>query len=123
MFKMIIGDDECDTVIDFCYLGDVVGQTGGCTDAVTARIRSAWKSFHELLPILTNRSIHFSQRGNIFEKCVRNVLLYGSETWPLLKEDLYHLKRTERAMIRWICEVKLKQLHSTNDLKSRESLT
>ena len=37
--------DEFETVSKFCYLGDVVGQPGGCFDAVTARIRSVWKAF------------------------------------------------------------------------------
>ena len=65
---------------EFCCLGDVIGQAGGCTDAVTARIGSAWKAFHELLPILTNRGISLANRGKVFKACVRTVLLYGSET-------------------------------------------
>ena len=43
-----IDRDEFGTVSEFCYLGDVIGQAGGCIDAVTARIHSAWKAFHEL---------------------------------------------------------------------------
>ena len=86
--KVMIDGDEFDTVTDFCYLGDTLGQAGGCADAETARIRSAWKSFHELLPMLTNCGIYLRRRGNMFEKCVRTVLLYGSETWPLSHDDL-----------------------------------
>ena len=51
--KIVIGTDEFESVVDFCYLGDALGQAGGCAEAVTARIRSAWKSFHGLLPLLT----------------------------------------------------------------------
>ena len=51
--KIKIGRDEFETVARFCYLGDVLGQAGGCADYVTARIRSAWKAFRELLPIIT----------------------------------------------------------------------
>ena len=40
-----IDNDEFEIVIQFCYLGDVVGQACGCADAVTARIGSAWKGF------------------------------------------------------------------------------
>ena len=50
--------------------------------SVTARIGSAWKAFHELLPILTNKGISLVNRGKVFKACVRSVLLYGSETWP-----------------------------------------
>ena len=52
-----------------------------------------------------------------------SVLLYGSETWPLSQEDLYRLKRSDHAMIRWICRVELVQLHSTNDLKFKLRIT
>ena len=46
-----------ETVLDFCYLGDVTKNTGGCVDAVTAKIKSAWTNFRELLPLLNNRAI------------------------------------------------------------------
>ena len=48
-----IESKEFEVVSEFCYLGDVIEQAGGCTNTVTARIGSAWKAFHELLPILT----------------------------------------------------------------------
>ena len=50
--KIIIGTGEFESDVDFCYLVDALGQAGVCTDAATARIRSAWKSFHGLLPFL-----------------------------------------------------------------------
>ena len=50
----MIDGDEFDMLKEFCYLGDVCGESGGCADAATSRIRSAWQAFHELLPILTN---------------------------------------------------------------------
>ena len=36
-----ISRDGFEIVSEFCYLGDVIGQTGGCTDTLTARIGSA----------------------------------------------------------------------------------
>ena len=83
-----IDRDEFEIVSEFCYLGDVIGQAGGCTDAVTARIGSAWKVFHEILLILTNKGISLVNRGKVFKACVRSVFLYASETWPLSTEDL-----------------------------------
>ena len=44
--KIVIGTGEFESDVDFCYLGDALGHAGGCADASTARIRSAWKSFH-----------------------------------------------------------------------------
>jgi len=51
-----------------------------CVDAVTARINSAWKSFRELLPLLTDRTISPRHRDDVFSACVRAVLLHASET-------------------------------------------
>lgn len=86
----------------FCYLGDAIGQAGGCTEAVTARIRSAWKKFRDLLPVLTNRGFSLRSRGHTYQACVRSVLLYGSETWPVNTEDIRRLQRTDSAMIWWL---------------------
>ena len=83
-----------------------MGQAGGCSDAVTARISKAWKAFHELLPILTNKGISLVNRGKVFKACVRTVLLYRSETWPLSTEVLGRIKRCDHAMICRLCNAK-----------------
>ena len=36
-----VGNDSREVVDSFCYLGDMSGQSGGCSDAITARVRSA----------------------------------------------------------------------------------
>ena len=48
--------------------------------------------------------------------CVRSVLVHAGETWPLCKDDLSRIKRSDHAMIRWICGVRLDQQHATDDL-------
>ncbi len=117
--KVCIDSDEFEVVRSFRYLGDMLGQSGGCGDSITARVRTAWKAFHELLPILTNRGISLSNRGQIYVSCVRSTMLYASETWAVTKEDLYRLIRCENAMIRWMCGVKLAWRVSTEDLRRR----
>jgi len=47
-------------------------------------------------------------KGRVYEACVQRVLVYGSETWPVKTEDMQHLERTERMIIRWMCGVSLK---------------
>ena len=49
---------------------------------------------------------------NLFPTCItidsdENVLLYGSETWPLSTEDLSRIKRCDHAMIRWLNNAKI----------------
>ena len=40
---VVINGEEIEKVSSFCYLGDFIVHRGGCFDATTARIRSAWK--------------------------------------------------------------------------------
>ena len=117
-----LGGEQIEVVTSFCYLGDVTGERGGCFDATTARIRSAWKKFRELLPILTCRGISLSNRGNGYNACVRSVLLHASETWPVTAVDIARLCRSDHAMIRWICSSKIADRESLHMLRSRLGL-
>ena len=83
-----IDRDESEIVSEFCYLGDVKGQADDGTDAVSDRIGSAWKAFHQLLPILANKDISLVNRGKVFKDCIWSVLLYRTEPWPLSTEHL-----------------------------------
>ena len=88
-------------VVDlFCYLGATINAGGGCTHSAIARAGSAWGKLRELLPLLTNTYILIKTRGNIFNICVRSVLLYGSKCWAVRKVDKMQLERNNWAMIR-----------------------
>ena len=95
-----------EVVPTFCYLGDMFGDNGGCSHAITTRVQCAWKKFRELLPILTKRGISLKSRGQVFSSDVRGVLLHTSETLPLNAVDTSRLVRNDNAMIRWICGTK-----------------
>ena len=81
---------------------------GGCFDATTARIRSTWNKFRDLLPILTCHGLSLMVRGYAYNSCVHSVLLYASETWAATQEDVSQLNRNDMMMIRWICSAKLR---------------
>ena len=72
----------------FCYLGDFIGQLGGCVNATTARIRLEWKKFSELLPILTCNGLSLKTRDYTFNECVHSVLLYASKTWAATQQNV-----------------------------------
>ena len=76
---------------------------GGCETAVTTRVKTAWKKFMELLPVLTSLHLSYKTRGHVYSSCVRSAMLHASETWPLTKTNL---QRNDRAMIRQICSIK-----------------
>ena len=72
-----------------------------------ARVRSAWGKFCELLPLLTNQAIPLKSRGKVYNSCIRSVMLSDSECWVLTTADVQRLQQNKRAMIYWICEVKV----------------
>jgi len=44
---------------------------------------------------------------------VRSSMLHGSETWPVRKENEVALQRAEMRMVRWMCNVKVKDLQGS----------
>ena len=95
---------------------------GGAEASSVIRTRCAWKKFRELLPILTSRTFSLKKKGSLYQACVRPVLLYGSETWPVKEEDLSRLHRTEMAMLRWMSHITLKNRIPSKDLLNKFNL-
>ena len=78
---------EFEQVGKFCYLGDMLQNGGGADAAVRTRVSCAWAKFRELCPILTVRGTSLRMKGKIYGACVRSVMVYGSETWPIKVEN------------------------------------
>ena len=75
---------------------------------MTARVRFGWVKFRECGELLSSRRFSLKVKGMVYRSCVRSVMLYGSETWCLRENEMEILRRTERAMVRVMCGVKLK---------------
>ena len=52
----------------------------------------------------------------VYRSCVRSAMLNESETWCLRENEMAILRRTERAMVRSMCGVKLVDRTKTEDL-------
>ena len=107
--------DEVDTVNGFCYLGDRLNASGGCETAVTARVKNRWVKFRECGELLLDR-FSLKIKGMVYRSCVRSAMLYESETWCLRENEMIILRRTDRAMVRSMCGVKLVDRKNTEDL-------
>ena len=106
-------DDE--TVKGFCYLGDRLNASGGCEIAVTSRARIGWMKFRECGELLRGR-FSLRMKGMVCQSCVRSAMLHGSETWCLRESEMAILSRSERAMVRSICGLKLVDRKNTEEL-------
>ena len=46
-------------------------------------------------------------------------MLHGSETWPVRKENEVALQRAEMRMVRWMCNVKVRDTVPSKELRER----
>ena len=119
MERLLYGDISLECVNKFCYLGDMISAGDSVEAAVNARIRSGWRKFRELLPRLRSRGTSLRLKGKLYAACVRSVMLYGSETWVIKKEDERRCERNEMRMVRWMCDVTLKDRKPNVELRDR----
>ena len=108
-----VGPDKLEVVASFFYQGDMLSAAGGCELSTTTRVKTAWKKFKDLLPVLSSCHLSFKTRGRVYSSCVRSAILHASKTWPLTKANLQHLQRNDRAMIRQICNVRPQDIVTT----------
>ena len=107
-------------VVDkFCYVGDMLSVDGDADAAAEAKIRIGWNKFRQLVPLLTNRDISLIRTGRLYSSCVPSSMLHGSETWPVRKENEVALQRAEMRMVRWMCNVKVKDRVPSTALTER----
>ena len=108
-----VGPDKLEVVASFCCLGDMLSAAGGCELSTTTRVKTAWKKFKDLLPVLSSCHLSFKTRGRVYSSCVRSAMLHASKTWPLTKPNLQRLQRNNRAKIRQICNVRPQDIVTT----------
>ena len=91
-----VGPDKLEVVASFCYLGDMLSAAGGCELSTITRVKTAWKKFKELKPVLSSRHLSLKTRGRVYSSCVRKAMLHASETWPVTKPCLQRLQQNDR---------------------------
>jgi len=47
-------------------------------------------------------------------------MLHGSETWPVRKENEVALHRADMRMVRWMCNVKVKDTVPSKELREKD---
>ena len=87
--------------------------SGGCELSTTTGVKTAWKKFKDLLPVLSSRHLSFKTRCCVYSSCVWSAMLHASETWPLKKPNLQGLQWNDRAMIWQICNVRPQDIITT----------
>ena len=91
-------------VEDFIYLGGKISQKGSCTD-VKYRIGKALGAMQNLNDIWKSKDISTSKKIQLYKTLIPSLLMYGSETWTLKKEDENRLLVFEVTCLRKILGV------------------
>ena len=116
--KVMLAGSNLEVVDKFCYLGNMLDAGGGAKSSTATRVKSGWKKFRELLPLLTTKAISLKVKGELYAACVRSVMLYGSETWLIKVEESQRLHRNEMSMIRWMCGVTMMDRYPCEELQA-----
>ena len=58
----------------FCYLGDMLSVAGGCELSTTTCVKTTWKKFKDLLPVLSSRHLSFKTHGHVYSSCVQSAV-------------------------------------------------
>ena len=98
-----------EVVTNFCYLGDVLDEGGGCAVAVSRRIRAGWSKFRELSGVVLAKDIPNHLKGFVYKTYIRPVAIYGCESWPMRAEEEKRLQRMERKMLRWMVREEMEE--------------
>ena len=82
-----MGSRNFEVVKDFVYLGSAVNRDNNTSTEIKRRITFANRCFFGLKRQLSNRAISRNTKLTLYNTLIIPVLLYGAETWTLLKAD------------------------------------
>src|SRR5215831_12141300 len=84
--EITIGQHKVEQVQQFRYLGALITEDGRCAQEVKCRIAMAKQAFTRRKKILCSK-MNMALRARLAKTLVWPVLLYGSATWTVRKED------------------------------------
>ena len=96
----------------------MLSQEGSCEHSILKRIQTGWLKFRELSGLLIGKGMSVRSKGIIYTKCIRPVMLYGSETWATKIEDIRKMQRSEIRMLIWMAGVSLSERKSIECVRS-----
>ena len=104
---------EIEQVKEFCYLGSLITTDAKCHKEIRRRIaigKEAFTKRRELLRGKLNRNL----KKRMIKTLVWSVVLYGSETWTMRKEDIKKIEAFEMWIWRRMEKISWTE-HKTNE--------
>lgn len=95
-----IHEYKFENVTQFKYLGTIITNDNSVTVDINSRIKMANKCYYGLKKQLQSRFLSIKTKCRLYKTLIRPVLLYGSESWTLSKENIERLMVFEKKVLR-----------------------
>ena len=82
-----------------------------------ARIGKAWQKWRVVTGIVCDKRMSLKMKANIYKSVIRPVLLYGTESAALRREEERRLEVTEMRMVRNICRISVQEHRRNYDIR------
>ena len=95
------------------------GAEGGAERTVKMRVAAAWAKWRGISGLLGMRGMPLRKRVAVYDACIRSVLLYAFETWPLIQSLKTTVRSCDRRMIRHMAGVTLRDRMPSDETVSQ----
>ena len=106
----------------FIYLGAILNTTGGTNEDIRRRLGLAKITYNKLTPIWNNSQISKRTKFRLFNSNIISVLLYGSETWKMTKNDENMVDTFLHKSIRRILKIYWPQKVTNDEVRKRAGI-
>lgn len=100
-----INNNPIERVEDFTYLGSNISQDNAAQKDIRARLGKARCAFSKLHSIWKSKSFSLKTKIRLYNSNVKSVLLYGSECWRVVKNDMSRIESFHNGCLRKICRI------------------
>jgi len=103
LLNVVVDGNPVDLVENFTYLGSIQTSDGYCRSNIARRIGLASSAMSSLNNIWNAKHLSIQTKVRVNETLVLSILLYASETWTLLANDIkaiesFHMKCQRRIL-------------------------
>ena len=100
--------------------GDIATTDGRVKTDIDSLINKASQAFNKLRnPLWNRREISIRTKMRIFNAVIMSILLYGGETWTILKNDSSRLETFQLRCLRCILQITRRDHQRNTDIRDR----
>ncbi|VDP37961.1 unnamed protein product [Schistosoma margrebowiei] len=103
--RITLDGEDLEDVKTFTYLGSIIDEQGGSDAGVKARIGKGRAAYLQLKNVWNSKQLSTNIKVGIFNRNVKTVLLYGTETWTTTKAIIQKIQMFINSCLRKILRI------------------